>query len=48
MGIGEQLGKPKAFLIDCLVAEMSVAEMLQFSELFQRNKGPGFHNLKFL
>ena len=49
MGISDHWGKPKTFSCDCLVIETKTThQMLQFSELSKRNKGPTFHNLTFL
>ena len=49
VGISDHWGKPKTFSSDCLVTESKKAwQMLQFSELSKRNKGPSFHNLTFL
>ena len=49
MGISDHVGKQNTFLSHCLVIKNKKAlQVLQFSELSKRNKGPSFHNLTFL
>ena len=49
MGISDHWEKPNTFSSDCVVTETKKGmQMLQFSELSRRNKGPSFHNLTFL
>ena len=49
MGIIDIWGKPKPFSsVVWSLKTKKTQQMLQFSELSQRNKGPSFQNLTFL